>query len=78
MFAEDGTQLVFAISPFGASETRKERLARWQARGWYDPDCEMCKAIPLHPTLRPFQPQHKAGAYCRSGGRPHCTCPGCW
>ena len=77
-FDEDGTQAVFAISPFGASETRAERLARWQAMGLYDPDCRQCAAILEHPTLDPFMPRHKPGARCQSGRRPHCTCPTCW
>jgi hypothetical protein len=71
-------QTVFAISPFGASETRAQRLERFEALGLYDPNCEQCRAIPAHPTLDPFMPRHRPGSRCRSGGRPHCTCPTCW
>lgn len=78
VFDDDGRQLVFAIAPFGASETREERLRRWELDGIYDPECPGCKTIPEHPTLTPFQPHHKALPSCRSGGRHHCTCPVCW
>lgn len=71
-FDAAGVQQVFAISPFGASETRAERLARWEAQGFYDPNCAACATIPAHPTLSPFQPSH------RSKHRPHCTCDGCF
>ena len=77
-FDEDGRQTVFPIAPFGNSETREERLARWEALGTYDPDCPGCKTIPEHPTLSPFQPCHKPLPSCGSGGRAHCTCPRCW
>lgn len=77
-FDENGFQTVFAISPFGNSETREERLKRWEEMGSYDPNCLTCREIPAHPTLTPFMPSHKAGRYCRSGARPHCTCDGCF
>ncbi len=77
-FDVDGRQTVFAVQPFGASETREERLARWQAAGLYDPACPGCAAVPAHPTLSPFQPAHRSGARCQSGGRPHCTCDACF
>lgn len=75
---ENGMQTVFAISPFGTSETREERLRRWEVMGIYDPNCPMCAAIPDHPTLSPFQPSHKPSSMCRSGKRPHCTCDACF
>jgi hypothetical protein len=77
-FDADGMQTRFAISPFGASETREERLARWQEIGAYDPDCPQCAPIPKHPTLMPFMPRHNPNPRCRSGGRPHCTCDACF
>ncbi len=77
-FDADGRQIVFAVQPFGASETRAERLARWQMTGLYDPDCPGCATVLEHPTLSPFQPMHKSGARCQSGGRPHCTCDACF
>lgn len=78
VFDAAGVQQVFAICPFGASETRAERIARLEALGVIAPDCDYCKAAYAHPTLSAFQPQHRAGAYCRSGKRPHCTCSGCF
>lgn len=77
-FDADGRQTVFAISPFGASETREERLERWQQMGTYDPDCETCREVTRHPTLDPFMPSHKPSSMCRSGKRPHCTCSACF
>lgn len=77
-FDEDGRQTVFAISPRGASETRAERLARWERTGTYDPACPGCAGIAEHPTLDPFQPRHRASRLCRSGGRNHCTCDACF
>lgn len=77
-FTEDGIQTVFAIYPFGNSETRQERLKRWEEMGAYDSSCAQCATIPDHPTLSPFQPSHKASSRCRSGGRNHCTCDTCF
>lgn len=77
-FDAAGRQIVFPISPFGASETREERLARWQALGFYDPECAMCRAVEEHPTLDPFQPRHDPNPRCRSGKRAHCTCDACF
>lgn len=77
-FDADGVQLVFAISPYGNSETRAERIARWEAMGAIDPNCGACRPVYEHPTLNPFQPQHRPGLTCGSGKRPHCTCPRCW
>lgn len=77
-FDADGQQIVFPISPFGASETRAERLARWEAQGFYDPTCAACKPVAEHPTLNPFQPRHDPNPRCRSGKRPHCTCDSCF
>lgn len=77
-FDADGMQTVFPISPFGASETRAERIARWEAAGFIDPACAGCRDVYAHPKLNPFQPQHKPGVTCGSGKRPHCTCPRCW
>jgi hypothetical protein len=78
VFDSEGRQLVFAISPFGNSETRAERLERWEKMGIYDPNCSGCKPILDHPRLDPFQPSHKPSSYCRSGKRPHCTCDSCF
>jgi hypothetical protein len=77
-FDEHGHQTVFAIAPFGNSETRAERIARWEAMGTLDPTCSACKEFYEHPTLSPFAPSHKPGSHCRSGKRPHCTCDGCF
>lgn len=77
-FDEDGVQTVFAISPFGASETRAERLKRFEELGVYDPSCPQCEALAKHPTLDPFMPRHKASPHCRSGKRPHCSCDACF
>lgn len=77
-FDAAGVQLVFAISPFGASETRAERISRLEELGVIDPACAACREAYEHPTLSAFMPSHKAGRYCRSGARPHCTCDGCF
>lgn len=77
-FDEDGKQLVFAIAPFGNSETRAERLERLEKLGSYDPNCKACEELARHKTLSPFMPSHKANPHCRSGGRNHCTCDGCF
>ena len=77
-FDADGNQTVFPISPFGNSETRAERIARWEAMGHLDPNCGACREFYDHPTLTPFAPNHRPNSYCRSGGRPHCTCDGCF
>lgn len=77
-FDTDGRQLVFAISPFGASETRAERIARMEAMGSLVPGCAGCREFYEHPRLAPFAPSHRSGARCRSGGRPHCTCDTCF
>lgn len=78
VFDAAGLQQVFPISPFGATETRAERIQRLEVLGVLAPDCETCKPAYAHPTLSAFMPQHKAGAFCRSGKRPHCTCDGCF
>lgn len=77
-FDAAGRQIVFPISPFGASETRAERIARLEALGMLDPTCPGCQEFYRHPKLAPFAPSHKPGSYCRSGKRPHCTCDGCF
>jgi hypothetical protein len=78
-FDADGQQTRFAICPFGASETRAERIARLEALGSIDPDCRACRDwFYPHPTLDPFAPRHRAGAGCRSGHRNHCTCDTCF
>ena len=77
-FDADGNQTVFAISPFGNSETRAQRLERLTAMGTYDPDCKSCEELAKHPTLNPFMPSHKPVSTCRSGARPHCTCDSCF
>jgi hypothetical protein len=78
VFDEDGVQQVFAIAPFGNSETRAERLKRLEKLGSYDPNCRACEELRDHPTLNPFMPSHRALSSCRSGGRPHCTCDSCF
>ena len=77
-FDEDGRQVVFPISPFGASETRAERIARLEAMGSIAPDCAACREFYEHKTLDPFAPRHTASGGCRSGKRAHCTCDGCF
>jgi hypothetical protein len=77
-FDANGMQTRFAISPFGASETRQERLARWQAEGMYDPDCRHCQAARDSPSLAIPGPTHRINPRCKSGGRPHCTCDACF
>lgn len=77
-FDADGRQTVFPITPFGASETREEKIARLEAMGSIDPNCPSCREFYEHPTLSPFAPSHKANPHCRSGGRNHCTCDGCF
>ncbi len=77
-FDAEGRQTVFAIPPFGASETREERLARWQAVGLYDPDCAGCAPLRDSKMLCVYAPAHRSGARCQSGGRPHCTCDACF
>lgn len=73
-FDENGDQIVFAISPFGNSETRAERLKRIEKMGLIDPDCAYCQEYYNHPKLSPFMPSHRASSRCRSGGHNHCTC----
>lgn len=77
-FTADGTQLVFAITPFGASETRQDRLDRLQEMGRFDPNCSYCSELFNHPTLSPFMPSHTASVRCRSGRHNHCTCDTCF
>jgi hypothetical protein len=78
-FDKDGKQTVFAIAPFGNSETREERLLRHQELGSYDPNCPTCvREKRDHPTLDPFMPNHTASPRCRSGRRNHCTCDTCF
>lgn len=77
-FDADGMQVRFAIAPFGASESREERIARLERLGTLAPDCEYCREGYAHPTLSAFMPRHRAGAYCASGRRAHCTCDGCF
>ena len=77
-FDADGVQTRFAISPFGNSETRAERITRWEALGVMNPNCGGCREMYEHPTLDAFMPRHKPSSFCRSGGYPHCTCPTCW
>lgn len=77
-FDAEGYQTVFAIAPFGSSETRAERLARWTTLGTYDPECKACEELAAHPTLGAFMPPHKPVSTCRSGSRPHCTCDACF
>jgi hypothetical protein len=77
-FDEDGVQQVFAIAPFGNSETREERLKRWHEMGTIDLNCDYCKEMIDHPTLNAFMPRHRASTMCRSGRRSHCTCDTCF
>lgn len=77
-FDENGIQTIFPIMPFGATETRAERITRMEQIGIIAPDCSFCREAYEHPTLSAFQPSHTAGARCRSGKRNHCTCDGCF
>ena len=77
-YDSDGRQTRFAISPFGASETRGQRITRLEAMGVLHPDCSYCQEGYAHPTLSAFMPGHTASPLCRSGRRPHCTCDGCF
>lgn len=77
-FDAEGYQTVFAICPFGNSETRAERLLRWAEMGVYHPDCKSCEELAAHLTLMALAPSHKASVMCRSGSRPHCTCDACF
>lgn len=77
-FEPDGKQTVFAISPFGNSETRDKRIARLERLGVIDPGCSYCREFYDHPRLAPFAPSHRASARCQSGGRAHCTCDTCF
>jgi hypothetical protein len=78
VFDAAGIQQVFAIAPFGASETRAERIARLANLGVLDPACPQCAEMLRHPTLNAFMPRHRASSHCRSGRRNHCTCDGCF
>jgi hypothetical protein len=44
------------------------------------PDCASCAEIATSASMgeRPFTPPHYPSSHCRSGSRPHCTCPICW
>jgi hypothetical protein len=77
-FDENGFQQVFALCPFGTSETRQERLERLRELGSYDPNCRYCDELRDHPTLSPFMPNHTALSSCRSGRHNHCTCDSCF
>lgn len=77
-FDAEGMQTVFAIMPFGASETRAERIARLEKLGMIAPDCAYCREAYSHPTLNAFMPQHTASPRCRSGKRNHCSCDSCF
>ena len=65
---------------------RQANIARLEALGHLDPTCPSCLAE-HYPWFRevwngtthtlPFAPPHKNRG-CESGGRPHCTCDGCW
>lgn len=77
-FDSEGVQTVFAISPFGNSETRTERIERLEALNVIVPDCSYCQEYYNHPKLSPFMPSHYASPRCRSGSRNHCTCDTCF
>jgi hypothetical protein len=77
-YDESGVQVRFAIAPFGSSETRAERIKRWEEMGSLDPNCAACQEFYNHPTLSPFAPSHRPSSRCRSGGRAHCTCDACF
>lgn len=77
-FDANGVQTRFAISPWGNSETREERITRWTESGFADPECPGCVEILRHPTLSAFAPSHRPSPMCRSGARPHCTCDACF
>ena len=71
------------VTPFpervdAATLTRDERIERMEAEGRLHPACPGCQVFYQHPTLSPFAPAHKALSSCRSGGRNHCTCDGCF
>lgn len=57
---------------------REATIARMEAEGRLDPDCDGCRKFYDHPRLDPFAPRHKASSRCQSGGRPHCTCDICF
>lgn len=77
-FDENGMQTVFPIAPFGASETRAERIARLEALGTISPGCPSCQEFYAHPRLMPHAPSHRASNRCQSGKRAHCTCDTCF
>lgn len=74
-----------AINYFSKAATLEEiaEKIKWlEGRGFVDPDCDYCKKT-FYPHLREtgemrFAPTHKAMSGCRSGGRDHCTCDGCF
>jgi hypothetical protein len=67
------------------SETDQERIARWEACGDLDPNCDFCRREfydqpqPVGQRVElPFMPRHKAMPHCRSGKHDHCTCDTCF
>ena len=77
-FDADGRQTIFAVSPFGNSETREDRLARWELAGLYDPECPACQEMRESPTLSWAGPRHKPSRRCESGKHLHCSCEVCF
>lgn len=66
---------------------REALIARMEANGCLDPACVTCREsfYPFYRTTwqpgtyaSPPGPVHKPNPLCRSGKRPHCSCPACW
>jgi hypothetical protein len=68
------------FTPEEARETRMEQIQRWEDNGWLDPNCRGCQVF-YDSTEKPvdvFAPGHRSNHWCKSGGRPHCTCGSCF
>jgi hypothetical protein len=68
------------LTPEEARETRMEQIQRWEDNGWLDPNCRGCQVF-YDSTEMPmdvFAPGHRSNHWCKSGGRPHCTCGSCF
>ena len=61
-------------------------IRRLEAAGELDPNCRGCDELYAYLRERwvpgewrpPFGPRHKAGNFCQSGKRNHCTCDTCF
>jgi hypothetical protein len=56
-------------------------IARWESKGWIDPNCKACVDMGYYSATDPasvFAPRHLASANCKSGSRAHCTCRSCF